>query len=61
MKMDGAWCSICACAREFGMVSILIYHELAFQGAHADYRDAFDCMKLNLTSVRTCGDGEREA
>ena len=21
----------------------------------------FDCMKLNLTSFKTCGDGEREA
>jgi hypothetical protein len=50
---------------DFGIVSILIHHELVRPGigAHADYRDgdAFDCMKLNLTLFKTCGDGEREA
>ena len=50
-----------------GMVSILIPHELVRSGMGGatcrlpGWDDAFDCMKLNLTSLKTCGDGEREA
>lgn len=44
------------------MGSILIHHELlAFQGNVQITGIRFDCMKLNLTSLKTCGDGECEA
>lgn len=44
------------------MGSILIHHELcAFQGNVQITGMRFDRMKLNLTSLKTCRDREREA